>query len=322
MGGVRAAVCWGMRHYLMFLLLVSLSACVPVVPGDPPAASVTGGTFFNVRHGAFETGYEVQGVGAPVVMVHGIGGGSSMFQYRLNAPVVAAAGYTVYTVDLLGFGRSSRPEQRSTADMLVAQLVDFLEVVVGEPAVLVANGLSAAHAIRIAAERPELVAGLTLIAPTGYQSLNRPQNQSRERFYDLLANPVISELAAGLLVAEGAQRFFLLDAYAGSQSLTEEVLASYDRNLRVAGARWIVFSFISGSLDQSVAALWPSTSQPALLVWGTKPGFSSYEDAEDFVLARPEAQLLLLRDAALLPNEDRASEFNAALLSFLHRSGW
>jgi pimeloyl-ACP methyl ester carboxylesterase len=255
-------------------------------------------------------------------MIHGIGGGSSLFQYRLNAPVVARAGYRVYALDLIGFGRSSRPEQRSTADTLIDQTINFLENVVGERAVLVANGLSAAHAIRIAAERPELVEALVLIAPTGYRSLNRPQTEARENFYNLLANPVLSELATGLLVAPGAQRFFLLDAYASGASLTEEVLESYNRNLRVAGARWIVFSFISGSLDQDVSELWPKVEVPSLLVWGTKPGFSSFEDAEEFLLARPEVELLLLRDAALLPNEDRFEDFNRALISFLGRIGW
>jgi len=303
-------------------LLVLLVACVPAVPSDGLEPIIPGAQVAFAPHGAFETGYEVLGRGQPVVMVHGIGGGSSLFQYRLNAPALAAAGYRVYALDLLGFGRSSRPEQRSTAQTLIDQTVDFLERVVGERAVLVANGLSAAHAIRIAAERPDLVEALVLIAPTGYRSLNRPQTEAREDFYNLLANPVVGELAAGLLVNPGAQRFFLLDAYASRASLTEEVLASYDRNLRVPGARWIVFSFISGSLDQEVSELWPTVEQPALLVWGTKSGFSSYEDAEDFILARPEAELLLLREAALLPNEDRFEDFNRALIGFLARIGW
>ena len=199
----------------------------------------------------------------------------------------------------------------------MAQVTAFLEDVVGESAVLVANGLSAAHAIRIAAERPELVDALALIAPTGYRSLNRPQDAARERTFAVLANPVVSELATGFLVDEGSQRFFLLDAYASRDSLTDEVLAVYDRNLKAEGARWIVFSFISGSLDQDVSELWPATTQPTLLVWGTAGGFSSFEDSEDFVLARPDARLVLLRDAALLPNEERSEAFNEALIGFL-----
>jgi pimeloyl-ACP methyl ester carboxylesterase len=37
------------------------------------------------------------------------------------------------------------------------------------------DGLSAAHDIRIAVERPDAVAGLVLIGPTGYERLARPQ---------------------------------------------------------------------------------------------------------------------------------------------------
>lgn len=137
----------------------------------------------------------------------------------------------------------------------------------------------------------------------------------------MFVNPVLSEVFAGFLVDEDAQRFFLLDAYADGASLTDEVRTSYDRNLRTEGARWIVFSFVSGSLDQDVSEAWPATRQPALLVWGSAPGFSSYEDAEEFVLARPDAQLVLLRDAALLPNEERSEAFNEVLIGFLERTG-
>lgn len=307
---------------IAFLLVVLLSACVPAVENPNVDAIIPGATVAQAPFGDFVTSYEAIGDGPPVVMVHGIGGGSSVFQYRLNAPVIADAGYRVYAMDVLGFGRSSQPRQRTTQDDLVAQTTSFLDEVVGEPAMLVANGLSAAHAIRIAAERPDLVAGLVLIAPTGYRSLDRPQNERRVQTYDILANPVVAELFTGLLVSDPAQRFFLLDAYEDPASLTEEVLTTYDLNLRSENARFIVFSFISGSLDQDVTDLWPATTQPALLVWGTAPGFSSFEDAEEFVLARPDADLVLLRDSALLPNEERADAFNEMVLAFFQRTGW
>ena len=54
-----------------------------------------------VQIGRFETGCEVHGRGAPVVMVHRLGGGASPFQYPLNAPAVAAVGCRSYVPGLL-----------------------------------------------------------------------------------------------------------------------------------------------------------------------------------------------------------------------------
>ena len=103
-----------MRFLASATLLVALSACVPVVDGVGPEAVIPGARVASAPFGDLTTGYEVLGSGPPVVMVHGIGGGSSLFQYRRNAPQVADAGYRVYALDLLGFGRSSRPERRTT----------------------------------------------------------------------------------------------------------------------------------------------------------------------------------------------------------------
>jgi len=260
--------------------------------------------------------YEVLGEGEPVVLVHGIGGGSSLFQYRKNAPALAEAGFKVYALDLLGFGRSSRPERRYTQDLLVGQLESFLEGVPGGPKAVVANGLSAAYAVRLAAERPDLIRKLVLISPTGYERLSRPQTEARVAEFERFRG-VLGTLLNAFLLDEGTQRFFLLDAYAGPESLTGEVLASYDRNLRAENARWVIFSFISGNLDQDVSPYWPRLTQPTLILWGDEATTTPIGDAQDFIEARPQTTLLPVRGTKLLPNEDRPGVFNRVVIEFL-----
>ncbi|MFO7545040.1 MAG: alpha/beta fold hydrolase [Trueperaceae bacterium] len=321
-----------MRHVLLaVVLLLGLAACVPVVENFGPEPIIGGATFAMVPFdppaatssddATWHTAYEVLGRGRPVVMIHGIGGGSSLFQYRFNAPEVASAGYRVYALDLVGFGRSTRPAVRLDADTMVAQVTAFLEDVVGEPAVLVANGLSAAHAIRVAATHPELVSGLVLIGPTGYERLARPQTPARERSFELLRGP-LGELLTSFLVEEDGQLYYLSQSYADPASLTPEVRASFDTNLKAPGARWVVFSFVTGNLDQDVSDLWPRTSQPSLIVFGTEPSFTRIEDAEPFLAARPDARFLPLAGAKVLPNEERAEAFNEAVLAFLTEIDW
>ena len=144
-----------------------------------------------------------------MLLVHGIGGGSSLFQYRKNAAELARRGYEVYALDLLGFGRSSRPPIRMTQDLHVGQLESFIATVIGEPTALIGNGLSAAYSIRLAAERPDLIEALVLIGPTGYERLAREQGEARveafETFRGFLGNVLYT-----LLVAENIQEIFLL----------------------------------------------------------------------------------------------------------------
>lgn len=304
-----------MKPFYLALLLL-LSACAPTLSEPDTAPIIPGASAQTLPFGPYETYYETLGAGDPVVLVHGIGGGSSIFQYRKNAAALAAAGFKVYALDLLGFGRSSRPELRYTQDLLSDQLTEFLEQVPGTPSAVVANGLSAAYAVRIAAERPDLVRSLVLITPTGYKRLSRPQNQARMDAFNAFGG-VVGSVFNALLLEPGTQRLFLLDAYAGPDSLTPEVLASYDRNLRAENARWVIFSFVSGNLDQSVRAFWPRVAQPTLILWGDEATNTPIGDAQDFIEARPQTTLLPVRGTKLLPNEDRPGIFNRVVVRFL-----
>lgn len=303
---------------LWLVLLSLLVACAPSAQSTETALTIPGATPQTLSFGEHTTYVETLGKGPPVLLVHGIGGGSSSFQYRKNAAALADAGYRVYALDLLGFGRSSRPEIRYTQDLLVGQLVNFLETLPGSAAV-VANGLSAAYAVRIAVERPELINKLVLITPTGYGRLSRPQNEERIAAFEQFRG-FLGGLLNTFLLEPGTQRLFLLDAYAGPESLTPEVLESYDDNLRVENARWVIFSFVSGNLDQSVRTFWPRVTQPTLMLWGDEATNTPIGDAQDFIEARPQTTLLPVRGTKLLPNEDRPGVFNRVVTSFLGAS--
>lgn len=299
------------------LCLLALSACAPTLaPSSEQPPIIPGATAQTVAYGDYTTYYETLGEGESVVLVHGIGGGSSVFQYRKNAAALADAGFKVYALDLLGFGRSSRPEVRYTQNLLVGQLTAFLETVPEAPAAVVANGLSAAYAVRIAAERPELISELVLISPTGYERLARPQNEARVADFGRFRG-FLGEVLNAFLLDPGTQRFFLLDAYAGPRSLTEEVLANYDANLRAENARWVIFSFISSNLDQDVSRFWPRVTQPTLILWGNEATNTPIGDAQDFIEARPQTTLLPIRGVKLLPNEDRPRVFDRVVTGFL-----
>jgi len=131
-----------------------------------------------------------RGGGPPVVLVHGLGGNANGFARLLFG--LARHFRAVTAVDLPGSGFSPLPERGplALADHL-AVLHAFCREVVREPALVVGNSLGGALALTLAAEHPEDVCALGLLAPAGARV-------PEERFTELMRRLEVNTPREGL----------------------------------------------------------------------------------------------------------------------------
>ncbi len=112
--------------------------------------------------------YVDRGVGAPLVLIHGLGGSSRNF-----SPIAdeLASSHRVVAIDRPGSGYSERPAMRSSslADQaeVIAAVLMHLDI---ESAVIVGHSLGGAVALALALDYPRAVSRLVLLAPatTGF----------------------------------------------------------------------------------------------------------------------------------------------------------
>lgn len=112
--------------------------------------------------------YEVEGpaTGAPVVLVHGLGGRAE--DWRSLAPYLARAGYRVYMPDLVGYGRSEQPRSFSYSIRDEAGLVvGFLDTVGLKRVDLGGWSMGGWIVQVVAAERPERIKHLLIFDSAG-----------------------------------------------------------------------------------------------------------------------------------------------------------
>lgn len=251
--------------------------------------------------------YDVQGTGALLVLVPGMGEPRS--SYRHLAPRLVAEGYRVATVDLRGHGESDTGfsaygDPQTAGD--VSALIEHL----GGRAVIVGNSMAAGAAVIVAAEHPEQAAGLVLLGPF----VRNPPTGT-------LLRAAFHAMTAPLWVAR-VWRAYLPSLSAGRKpdDFDAHRAAVYAAMRRPAYAR--AFSRTARETDHAPAeAALPSVAAPVLVVMGDRdPDFKDPAGEARWIAERLHGQAVVVPDAGHYPQSQQPGATADAVLEFLQRA--
>jgi pimeloyl-ACP methyl ester carboxylesterase len=259
-----------------------------------------------------------RGSGPPILLIHGIHAAAWSYEWHDNVDALAK-GNTVYTIDLLGFGRSDRPPIRYSARLYISLISDFVHQVIAEPCVLVATSLSGAYAIVLAARDPQRFPAIALIAPTGLVRLNKTAGPGGEAGRLAVETPIVGTAMFNSLVARRNIRKWLEKTYVDDTIVTDDLVDIYYWTSHQVGARHAPAAFITGQLNIDVRQALRRLTQPALLVWGEEGSITPVEEFRGFRAVKPDFELSVLTPAGDLPHDERPDDFNVILSTWLTR---
>ncbi len=115
--------------------------------------------------------YEVHGEGPAVLFVHGSGGHHAAWWQQ--TPYFTRRGYSVVTIDLRGFGRSTSELDEYDSLEFPGDILAVLDGAGIEKAVIVGQSIGASAALKVAVAHPDRVAGVVLAHSLG--GLDNPE---------------------------------------------------------------------------------------------------------------------------------------------------
>lgn len=253
-----------------------------------------GGTSMNAEINGLRINYQMSGRGRPVVILHGWGA-----RIESVAPIHRhlERHFTVYSLDLPGFGASQDPPAPWGSDDYKDLVARFLDTFGIDNPTLIGHSFGGKVSIRLAAERQ--VNKLVLIDSAGIRPVRTFSYYLRVYSYKaakkLAQLPLVSGLAAGAV-----ERF---KNRAGSEDY---------RN-----ASGVMRQTLVRAVNEDIRELLPMIKSPTLLVWGDNDTATPVADARLMEKLIPDAGLVVFGGAGHFSYLDKLNDFLVIIGEFL-----
>ena len=271
----------------------------------------------------------------PVLLLHGFGASSA--HWRHLAPLLAASGFRVYALDLIGFGASDQPgwnPRRPLDNRLWAlQSLAFIRRVIQRPAVLIGNSLGGLTALTAAVLDPAWVKAV-VAAPLPDPALIQPLPRRRpprkrglqKRLLTWALRLLPLELIVPLISRTPLLKQALQGAYQTSIQHDRELLRLIARPARRATAARALRAMSIGMSTRPRGATAPALlsqldgRSPLLLLWGRQDRFVPLSIGTTTAARFPWLSLEVLENCGHCPHDERPEELLGILLPWLDRT--
>lgn len=156
--------------------------------------------------------YTKQGSGSPILLIHDLTVYSSDFEWNRIISEVSKK-HTVYTIDLLGCGRSDKQKITYTNYMYVQIISDFIKKIIGEKTDIIASGYSGSFTVLACHNEEDLFGKIMLINPPSLSTLNKAPNKRTKLLKHLLEVPIFGTLVYNMITARDNVELLFTEQY-------------------------------------------------------------------------------------------------------------
>lgn len=210
----------------------------------------------------------------PLLLIHGFG--ASTDHWRKNITELSQE-FDVWAIDLLGFGRSAKPDWQYSGDLWCNQLQEFIKTVIGRPTILAGNSLGGYACLCVAAEYPDLTAGVILLNSAGpftnTSPLGAKQISPIQKAISTVGQSVLKQSWASFLLFQFVRqrsqiRKTLSKVYVDQTAITDRLVEEIYQPSCDRGAAKVFASVFSSPQGKKIDELLQVMRCPLLTIWG------------------------------------------------------
>jgi pimeloyl-ACP methyl ester carboxylesterase len=217
----------------------------------------------------------------PLLLIHGFG--ASTDHWRKNIAELQTD-FEVYAIDLIGFGRSSKPSSGYSPELWRDQIADFITEVIGRPAVVVGNSIGGYSSLFTGATRTDAVVGVCMINGVGAfseQQTTAEPNPFQAAIGQLVKAVILSPAPSWVIFQFVRKKSYirktLEQVYVNKAEVTDQLIEDIYRPATDPEAPAAFAALFKAERGEYVDTLLSQMACPLLLIWGdADPWMNTY----------------------------------------------
>lgn len=274
------------------------------------------GRFFTWRYG--DIYYTKQGKGSPVLLIHDLNPASSSYEWEKCIKHLAKE-HTVYTLDLLGCGRSDKPNMTYSNYLFVQLITDFIKNVIGERTDVVVTGESSSFTLMACNMNPEQFNKIIVVNPSNLMELCATPSKEKNALKFLIDMPVIGTLIYNIVFTEkNIVKVFYDKYYYKSHLVPTKVLDTYYEaaHLQNAHGKYLLSSIKANYTNINIVHALKKINNSIYLI-GSKGKNGIVEIMNSYVTYNPSIEASYIENSKHLPQLEVPEKFMETLNLYL-----
>lgn len=303
------------KHIRNFLILTTLAGAsiyginklISISSPRKNLLKTDSGKFFNWRYGSIY--YTKQGKGTPLLLVHDLNPSSSNYEWNKIAKHLAKH-HTVYTLDLLGCGRSAKPNITYINFLFVQLITDFIKNIIGTATNVITTGESSSFTLMACHMESNLFDKIIVINPSDLNELCKTPNKKKNALKYLIDSPILGTSIYNLEYSKQNIEFtFCNDYFYNNKAISTTAIDYYyeSAHLGESNGKYLLSSIKSNYTNINIThALKKITNSIHLIGSIEKEGMQDIIDS--YISCNPSIEATYISDSKYLPQLEKAEK--------------
>lgn len=250
--------------------------------------------------------YTVQGYGKPLLLISSLYNGSSETEYYKLINKLSKK-HKVYTIDLIGYGKSDKLNMTYTAFLYVQLISDFINDVIKEPANIISTSSSCAFVTMACYQNPDLFNKLLLINPLKTTLLTKNPTKKDQVIKYLLETPILGTTVYNLKHSRGCIKKQLTKAFYNKNKVKNKYINNLYEASHLNGVnnKYVYASQKCKYLNVNINNALENVNNSIYIAIGE---FYNNEVIEDYLTKNPSIEYSIITNAKVLPQLENPKE--------------